>query len=80
MTADDEVQHERRSGAAQGTGARHDPDIHPMDAEGQAGGYPSPEKIQFPISHADGFENAVQQSSDGKGQNYLFKKTVPNFV
>ena len=37
--ADDEVQHEQRGTAAQGAAARHDPDAHPMDAEGQAAEY-----------------------------------------
>jgi len=40
--ADDEVQHEQRGTAAQGAAARHDPDAHPMDAEGQAAEYPLP--------------------------------------
>ena len=40
--ADDEVQREQR-----GAAARHDPDAHPMDAEGQTAEYPEPEKIQI---------------------------------
>ena len=43
-----------------GSPARHDPDTHPMDAEGQAAEYPEPEKIQVSIPHAGGFENAVR--------------------
>ena len=72
--ADDEVQHEQRGTAAQGAAARHDPDAHPMDAEGQAAEYPEPEKIQLSIPDAGGFENAVQQPGDGDGQNCLLEK------
>lgn len=71
--ADDEVQHEQR-GAVQGAAARHNPDAHPMDAEGQAAEYPEPEKIQLSIPDAGGFENAVQQPSNGDGQNCLLEK------
>src|SRR5699024_11804365 len=62
--------------AAQGAPARHDPHAHPMDAEGQAAEYPEPEKIQLPIPHAGGFENAVQQPGDGDGQNRLLEKVL----
>ena len=72
--ADYEVQHEQRGTAAQGATARHNPDAHPMDAEGQAAEYPEPEKIQLSIPDAGGFENAVQQPGDGDGQNCLLEK------
>ena len=72
--ADHEVQNKQGGAAAQGVAARHDPDAHPMDAEGQAAEYPEPEKIQLSIPDAGGFENAVQQPGDGDGQNCLLEK------
>lgn len=57
--ADHEVQNKQGGAAAQGVAARHDPDAHPMDAEGQAAEYPEPYIVQLAALHAGGFENAV---------------------
>ena len=72
--ADDEIQHEQCGTTTQGAAARHDPDAHPVDAEGQAAEYPEPEKIQLSIPDTGGFENAVQQPGDCDGQNCLLEK------
>lgn len=74
-SAKDEIQSEQRDPAPEGTVARHDPEAHPMEAEGQAAEYPQPYIIGDPVLRASGFENAKQQNCHGHGQ-YAFDTEI----
>ena len=78
--AEDEIQSEQRDPAAEGTAARHDPEAHPMEAEGQAAEYPEPHIIQLAALHAGGFENSVQQQGRRHGQHAFYEKCFDRFT
>lgn len=58
-SAQNEVERKQRQAAAEGAASRYDPEVHPMEAEGQAAEYPEPHIVQLAALHAGGFENAV---------------------
>ena len=76
----DKVQREQRDPAAEGATARHNPEAHPMEAEGQPTEYPEPHIIQFPASHAGGFENTVQKHGRRYRQHAFQEKCFDRFT
>lgn len=58
-TAQNEIQGKQGDPSTQGAVARHNPEVHPMEAEGQATEYPEPYIVQLAALHAGGFENTV---------------------
>ena len=57
--ANDEVQRKQGNARSQRAAARHDPNPHPVDAEGQAAENPKPEVIQLTVLHTGGFEDTI---------------------
>ena len=51
-----------------------------MEAEGQPAEYPEPHIVQFPVFHAGGFENTVQQHGRRYGQHAFQKKCFDRFT
>ena len=51
-----------------------------MEAEGQPAEYPEPHIVQFPVLHAGGFENTVQQYGSRHGQHAFQEKCFDRFT
>ena len=47
-----------------------------MEAEGQPAEYPEPHIVQFPVLHAGGFENTIQQHGRRHGQHAFQKNAL----